>query len=155
MEKNKKEQNIKVLATESESPDGVTTTTSSSSSSSVFSAKLKQFSYVSNTDQNLVRRSPRLIQSGIVEELASPDQSTTNLLASLKRSGSAEDLSPPARANKRQRRSSSKYAAPSRYAHLAPLVDILEPNLICVFVGVNPGIMLVTYITFRCKSCRC
>lgn len=35
----------------------------------------------------------------------------------------------------KKRRATSKYAPPSRYAHLPPLVDILEPNLICVFVG--------------------
>lgn len=40
----------------------------------------------------------------------------------------------------KKRRKSSKYADPSKYAHLSPLVDILEPNLICVFVGTNPGV---------------
>ncbi|KAF3002474.1 hypothetical protein E8E13_005410 [Curvularia kusanoi] len=43
------------------------------------------------------------------------------------------------RPTKKQRKS-SKYADPSKYAHLSPLVDILEPNLICVFVGTNPGV---------------
>jgi len=32
------------------------------------------------------------------------------------------------------------YAPPSTYAHLPELVDVLEPNLLCVFVGLNPGI---------------
>ena len=45
----------------------------------------------------------------------------------------------PPRPAKKQRKS-SKYAAPSKYAHLSPLVDILEPDLICVFVGTNPGV---------------
>lgn len=40
----------------------------------------------------------------------------------------------------KKQRKSSKYADPSKYAHLSPLVDILEPNLICVFVGTNPGV---------------
>ncbi|KAI5356642.1 putative uracil-DNA glycosylase, uracil DNA glycosylase family 2 [Septoria linicola] len=44
---------------------------------------------------------------------------------------------------KRQRKS-SQYAPPSKYAHLSPLTDILEPNLICVFVGFNPGVMTAT-----------
>lgn len=44
----------------------------------------------------------------------------------------------------KRRRQSSKYAPPSKYAHLKPLVDILEPNLICVFVGTNPGIRTAT-----------
>lgn len=44
----------------------------------------------------------------------------------------------------KKRRASSKYAHPSKYAHLKPLTDILEPNLICVFVGTNPGIQTAT-----------
>jgi len=38
----------------------------------------------------------------------------------------------------------SQYAGASKYAHLSPLVDILEPNLICVFVGTNPGVQTAT-----------
>lgn len=41
-------------------------------------------------------------------------------------------------------RTASRYADPSKYAHLSPLVDILEPNLICVFVGTNPGVQTAT-----------
>ncbi|KAH6679007.1 uracil-DNA glycosylase-like protein [Halenospora varia] len=41
---------------------------------------------------------------------------------------------------KKKSRSPSGYAPPSTYAHLPELVDILEPDLICVFVGLNPGI---------------
>lgn len=44
----------------------------------------------------------------------------------------------------KRRRQPSKYAPPSKYAHLPTLVDILEPNLICVFVGTNPGIRTAT-----------
>jgi mismatch-specific thymine-DNA glycosylase len=44
----------------------------------------------------------------------------------------------------KKRRTPSKYAEPSKYAHLSPLVDILEPNLICVFVGTNPGVQTAT-----------
>ncbi|KAJ4358304.1 uracil DNA N-glycosylase Thp1 [Didymosphaeria variabile] len=43
-----------------------------------------------------------------------------------------------------KKRKSSSYAPSSRYAHLSPLVDILEPNLICVFVGTNPGVQTAT-----------
>lgn len=45
---------------------------------------------------------------------------------------------------KRPRRQPSKYAPPSKYAHLPTLLDVLEPNLICVFVGTNPGIRTAT-----------
>jgi len=44
----------------------------------------------------------------------------------------------------KEHRTTSKYAPPSKYAHLSPLTDILEPNLICVFVGFNPGVMTAT-----------
>lgn len=44
----------------------------------------------------------------------------------------------------KRQRTSTQYAPPSKYAHLAPLTDVLEPNLICVFVGFNPGIMTAT-----------
>ncbi|KAF2649357.1 DNA glycosylase [Lophiostoma macrostomum CBS 122681] len=45
---------------------------------------------------------------------------------------------------KKKKRKPSKYADPSKYAHLSPLTDILEPNLICVFVGTNPGVQTAT-----------
>lgn len=60
----------------------------------------------------------------------------------IKRKTPTSSTSSPSPA-KRQRQS-SKYAPPSKYAHLKPLVDILEPNLICVFVGTNPGIRTAT-----------
>ncbi len=44
----------------------------------------------------------------------------------------------------RKKRPSTKYAPPSKYAHLKPLTDIMEPNLICVFVGFNPGVQTAT-----------
>ncbi|KAF2215623.1 hypothetical protein CERZMDRAFT_109546 [Cercospora zeae-maydis SCOH1-5] len=52
---------------------------------------------------------------------------------------STKNLSPA----KRQR-TSTQYAPPSKYAHLSPLTDIMEPSLICVFVGFNPGVMTST-----------
>ncbi|KAK5109925.1 hypothetical protein LTR62_006414 [Meristemomyces frigidus] len=44
----------------------------------------------------------------------------------------------------KRQRPSSRYAPPSKYAHLPTLLDILEPNLICIFVGTNPGIRTAT-----------
>lgn len=58
-----------------------------------------------------------------------------------KRARSNEDTS---EAQRKKKRASSNYAPPSKYAHLSPLVDILEPNLIGVFVGTNPGIQTAT-----------
>jgi TDG/mug DNA glycosylase family protein len=55
----------------------------------------------------------------------------------LKRKANTLAVSPSPR---KKSRSPSGYAPPSTYAHLPELVDILEPNLICIFVGLNPGI---------------
>jgi mismatch-specific thymine-DNA glycosylase len=47
--------------------------------------------------------------------------------------------------SKKKKRSPSGYAPPSKYSHLVNnLVDSLAPNLICVFIGVNPGILTAT-----------
>jgi mismatch-specific thymine-DNA glycosylase len=58
------------------------------------------------------------------------------------RAATEEAYSSPSRPKKK--RKPSKYADPSKYAHLSPLVDILEPNLVCVFVGTNPGVSTAT-----------
>ena len=44
----------------------------------------------------------------------------------------------------KKRRKSSKYAPPSTYSHLPKLTDIFAPNLICIFIGTNPGIQTAT-----------
>jgi TDG/mug DNA glycosylase family protein len=44
----------------------------------------------------------------------------------------------------KKQRQSSRYAPPSKYAHLPKLVDILETGLIGVFVGFNPGVRTAT-----------
>ncbi|KAK8061556.1 hypothetical protein PG994_007922 [Apiospora phragmitis] len=41
---------------------------------------------------------------------------------------------------KKRARKPSSYAPPSTYAHLAPLVDILAPDLLVLFIGLNPGV---------------
>lgn len=71
--------------------------------------------------------------------------------SSLKRSRSTQAVAPgtdgtasPLPSPAKKRRASSKYAPPSKYAHLKPLTDILEPDLIGVFVGFNPGVRTAT-----------
>ncbi|KAI9648817.1 uracil DNA N-glycosylase Thp1 [Ciborinia camelliae] len=46
----------------------------------------------------------------------------------------------PPRGKKPRSRAPTGYAPPTLYAHLPPLPDVLAPNLICVFVGLNPGL---------------
>lgn len=36
--------------------------------------------------------------------------------------------------------SSSSYAPPSTYAHLNPLTDVITPDLLVLFIGLNPGV---------------
>jgi TDG/mug DNA glycosylase family protein len=42
--------------------------------------------------------------------------------------------------SKKRSKTPSSYAPPSTYAHLPELPDVLEPNLLCITVGLNPGI---------------
>ncbi|KAK8000376.1 DNA glycosylase [Apiospora arundinis] len=41
---------------------------------------------------------------------------------------------------KKRTRGPNGYAPPSTYAHLSPLVDILAPDLLVLFIGLNPGL---------------
>jgi len=50
----------------------------------------------------------------------------------------------PYRSPTKKSRSPSGYAPPSKYAHLPELVDLLVSDLICVFIGLNPGITTAT-----------
>ena len=43
-----------------------------------------------------------------------------------------------------KRRQHKGYAPPSTYSHLSPLQDTIVPDLLCVFVGLNPGIQTAT-----------
>lgn len=46
----------------------------------------------------------------------------------------------PSRSPLKKRRSPSGYAPPSTYAHLPLLPDVIAPDLLVLFVGLNPGI---------------
>ncbi|KAK9454262.1 uracil-DNA glycosylase-like protein, partial [Dipodascopsis uninucleata] len=41
----------------------------------------------------------------------------------------------------KRRKPGRGYAPPSAYAHLSPVTDSIDENLICLFVGLNPGVM--------------
>ena len=73
-----------------------------------------------------------------------PTQNASSRAASLKRKATQPVSASPTPSRKKQRPSSS-YAPPSKYAHLTNyLTDSLAPNLICIFIGVNPGIRTAT-----------
>lgn len=104
-----------------------------------FTKSLQQYKY--NTSLTTARRSTRLNGTTVTPELTTLD--------TLPRSVSKRRVGDEARSNSTDRssrspakrqRSTSKYAAPAKYAHLPALTDILESDLICIFVGVNPGL---------------
>ena len=68
-------------------------------------------------------------------------QNETSMVPQQKSTGSVDGPSP----TKKRKRTTSGYAPPSKYAHLVNnLTDSLAPNLICVLVGLNPGIRTAT-----------
>ncbi|KAI0184096.1 hydrolase-like protein [Xylaria flabelliformis] len=48
--------------------------------------------------------------------------------------------SPRKKRNNASSSSSSAYAPPAKYAHLPHLVDVITPNLLILFIGLNPGV---------------
>jgi mismatch-specific thymine-DNA glycosylase len=50
----------------------------------------------------------------------------------------------PSPSPRKKSRSPSGYAPPSTYAHLPQLQDVFAPNLLCIFIGLNPGITTAT-----------
>ena len=91
-------------------------------------------------------------------ELDAPDTTVTGAESNdstplsplpLKRKRANDDAKNPKRVhrddnNGRKGRQSKGYVPPSTYSHLPPLPDTIIPNLLCVFVGLNPGIQTAT-----------
>ncbi|KAI1279303.1 DNA glycosylase [Xylaria sp. FL0933] len=115
--------------------------------------QLKNFVFNGGTPHT-IRRSPRLQTSqtpassgsATPSEPASPaPPRTTQKRKSTKQQENTQDedtkqpTSPSPRKNKRTR-TSSAYAPPSTYAHLPPLQDVIAPNLLILFIGLNPGV---------------
>lgn len=53
-------------------------------------------------------------------------------------SAPAQPVAP--KSSPKKRRTPSTYAPPSTYAHLPPLPDALSPNLLVLFIGLNPSV---------------
>ncbi|KAI9858911.1 MAG: hypothetical protein M1813_007213 [Trichoglossum hirsutum] len=122
-----------------------------SSQSSKSQSKLEQYWNVPTR-----RRSPRLATAdspsseGVkpppkrkADEISDADAgSPTPHVDKAPRSVSSTLASSPSWGKRAQRsqKKGSGYAPPERYSHLNLLPDTIVPNLICVFVGLNPGI---------------
>lgn len=118
-----------------------------------FKGALEQYNFVETPSPN--RRVTRWLSS----TQASPTpaaKSTTRAMSSPTRKAPSRATCPKRKAAepapsaspspvKKKQRPSSSYAPPSKYAHVTNhLTDSLAPNLICVFIGVNPGIRTAT-----------
>jgi len=113
--------------------------------------KLQDFLFTGSGLAGL-RRSPRLSTTPAKPELetrppittTTPKSSPTKRKAlSLPPSDTSTPQSSPSPSKKPKRaksKSKSSYAPPSTYAHLAPLPDAIGPNLLVLFIGLNPGI---------------
>ncbi|KAN0093851.1 DNA glycosylase [Hyaloscypha variabilis] len=99
------------------------------------------------TPQNTAaRRSPRVFKGEPdieppIPKTIKPESRDSSRTSTPKRKSSNLSPSPSPR---KKSRSPSGYAPPSTYAHLPELQDVLAPNLICVFIGLNPGITTAT-----------
>ena len=77
--------------------------------------------------------------------MSSPTLRTSSRANALKRRANEPPTSASPSPSRKKKRPSSSYAPPSKYAHLINrLTDSLAPNLICVFIGVNPGLRTAT-----------
>jgi mismatch-specific thymine-DNA glycosylase len=118
--KSEVEKPASAVSSEHESSD-----TGAVSTAGSFKSRLSKFQYAETSD-SATNVAPSLAPIQRTAKRTRPDEASTGRLA------------------KKKKRTPSKYADPAKYAHLSPLVDILEPNLICVFVGTNPGVQTAT-----------
>ncbi|KAI0975256.1 DNA glycosylase [Xylaria arbuscula] len=127
--------------------------------------QLKNFIFNGTTNHASIsgaRRSPRLQQSSVSlssrsatpAESASPTRKTaqkrkSTITSSSSSSSKIQDAddsnsnrssSKTPSPRKKRTRTASSYAPPSTYAHLPPLQDVIAPNLLILFIGLNPGV---------------
>jgi TDG/mug DNA glycosylase family protein len=101
--------------------------------------QLKDFMY--SAAQQPIRRSPRFAAAS--ESPSSSSAAPVTISPSPKRRRKPETPSSSSSSpqkKKKRTRPSSGYAPPSTYAHLPGLPDVVAPNLLVFFIGLNPGI---------------
>jgi len=96
---------------------------------------LADYAFSRNVD---IKSEPLLSPIPRTEPPACRPEALDNQRPAPKRKSSASLSASPS--PRKKSRSPAGYAPPSTYAHLPELRDVLVPNLICVFVGLNPGI---------------
>ena len=110
---------------------------SSTSIPASFKGKLNLTDYAFSPKQNNKEASNSPQPQRVLRSSASATPTALSPRPSPKRKSNTLEPSPSPR---KKSRSPAGYAPPSTYAHLPELRDILEPNLICMFVGLNPGV---------------
>jgi mismatch-specific thymine-DNA glycosylase len=96
-----------------------------------FGDALSKFAFsgrITRSSSLLVKRSYSEIQAGSLKHESEDADSERS------------DHKSSAGKKKKRAKTHAGYAPPSKYAHLSGIPDSLGPNLICVFVGTNPGI---------------
>jgi len=121
------------------------------SHATTFHGALQQYAFEMSTP---TRRTTRASSSATPLQQASSNQYLKRKSPSSAGKSSLIKQSPPKKFKQasssptkspKPKRASSGYAPPSKYAHLVNnLTDSLAPDLICVFIGVNPGIRTAT-----------
>jgi len=103
-----------------------------------FSGKLEQYTYTTST--TIISPTKRTTRSAtLLLQSTPPAPSPKRKLPDLPTPSPSPHNN--ATTSKKPKRSSSKYASPAKYAHLPNLLtDVLAPRLICLFIGVNPGL---------------
>jgi TDG/mug DNA glycosylase family protein len=110
-----------------------------------FQGRLKLESFMFNAGATGPRRSPRLSTApsttaasptpSPIPASRSPSKRKADSTATTTTTSPSPSPSKPKRA-----RQSASYAPPSTYAHLGGIPDAIAPNLLILFIGLNPGI---------------
>ena len=88
---------------------------------------------------------PIFVRKVTAQATSSPGRKASSRAISLKRKATEPASSVSPAPSKKTKPQSSSYAPPSKYADLTNLLtDSLAPNLICIFIGLNPGIRTAT-----------
>ncbi|KAF5027757.1 hypothetical protein F66182_135 [Fusarium sp. NRRL 66182] len=91
-------------------------------------------------DSSPVRRSPRFTASTSSIPVSSTSGTVTKRTKRNNQDDHDGDNDVKPKKTKKRTRPSSGYAPPSTYAHLKGLPDAIAPNLLVLFIGLNPGI---------------
>ncbi|APA10042.1 hypothetical protein SS1G_05672 [Sclerotinia sclerotiorum 1980 UF-70] len=112
------------------------TTTNLSAPSFGSRLNLSSFTYSADSPSHSTRQSSRRLSSNPSTPQLSPSPLKRKI--DIESSVSANASTSPVKKSRTRR--STGYAPPSLYAHLPFLPDVVAPNLLCLFVGLNPGL---------------